>query len=341
MVKTFSLSLDDPAVLVHRYDESADAFHFIRLDRDTRRKTTFLSEENLPGDQTPVVVARKDVTLKQYAGSPLHYIFHSGFCCSTLLARALDQTDMSTGLSEPMVLRDMSGYRQRSLDKDRAIAVLEQTLNLLARPFEAGEAVIAKPSCTVNGLADTLLAVRNNSRALFLYAPLRLFLNSIARKGITGRLWGRELFITTQKTAHVDLGFDDEQLFGQTDLQIAGLAWLAQNRIYEDLLTEHGGDRIASLDSETFLARGAESLARIGRLFALDMDEARAQAIADSAVFRRHSKFGDDFDASKRREEQAAGESAHADEIEKVAVWVETVAEGLNIPIRPSGSIMG
>ena len=340
MTGALSLPLDDGAILLHRYDEAADSFHFVRLDREARREATFLSDEYLPDALAPIVVARTDIADAGAARAPLHYIFHSGFCCSTLLTRALDQPGMSSALSEPTVLRDMSGYRQRANDDDHVRIVLDQTLDLLARPFETGEAVVAKPSCTVNGLADTLLAMRADSHAVFLYAPLRLFLNSIARKGITGRLWGRELFITLQKTAHIDLGFDEEQLFGQTDLQIAGLAWLAQNRIYESLLANYGADRVASLDSETFLAHRVESLARIGRLFGLDMDTARAQAIANSAVFQRHSKFGDDFDASDRQEEQAAGESAHADEIEKVAIWVETVAEGLNIPIRPSGNIM-
>lgn len=340
MIGTSSFSLDDSAWLAHRYDESADAFQFVRLDREARRTATFLSDEYLPDDLKPTVIARAEIPDALQKNSPLHYIFHSGFCCSTLLTRALDQSGMSTGLSEPTVLRDMSGYRQRAKDDKKAAAVLEQALALLARPFETGEAVIAKPSCTVNGLADQLLAMHEDSRALFLYAPIRLFLNSIARKGITGRLWGRELFLTLQKTGQIDLGFDDEQLFGQTDLQIAGLAWLAQNKIFESLLNEYGNDRVASLDSETFLAHRAESLARLGRLFALDMDDGRAQAIAESDVFQRHSKFGDDFDASRRKAEQAAGESAHADEIEKVAIWVEAVARGLNIPIRPSGNIM-
>ena len=340
MTGASSLPLEDSAILLHRYDESADAFHFVRLDRETRRNATFLTDEYLPDELGPTVVARSDMPGAREENAPLHYIFHSGFCCSTLLARALDQPGVSTSLSEPTVLRDMSGYRQRANDDARVTEILEQTLDLLARPFETGEAVIAKPACTVNGLADSLLSMRADSRALFLYAPIRLFLNSIARKGITGRLWGRELFITTRKTAHVDLGFDDEQLFGQTDLQIAGLAWLAQNRIYETLLVDYGSDRIASLDSETFLAERVGSLTRIGRLFGLDMDGARAQAIADSAVFQRHSKFGEDFDVSKRQAEQAEGETAHADEIEKVAVWVETVGRGLNIPVRPNGNVM-
>ena len=38
------------------------------------------------------------------------------------------------------------------------------------------------------------MAMRPDARALFLYAPLEAYLASIARKGMWGRLWVRDLF---------------------------------------------------------------------------------------------------------------------------------------------------
>jgi len=335
------IELQDAAWLAHRYDETSDSFHFVHLPRDARESVTFLSDDYLPEDLEKQNIARKSLADLSQNQTPIHFIFHSGFCCSTLLTRALDLPGRATSLSEPTILRDMVGYCDRGAHRDRYLTVLRQALQLLARPFEPQEAVIAKPSCTVNTQAKTILEINPSSRAVFLYAPIRVFLNSIARKGITGRLWGRELFLGLRSSNKPDLGFSEDELFGQTDLQIAGLAWLVQNMIFQTLLTKFGEERVRSLDSETFISRPADTLERIGRLFALDITADQAQEIAKSEVFHRHSKFGEAFDADQRRMERTVGDNAHADEIEKVALWVETVARGLGAALQPNGRLIG
>lgn len=339
------IELADAAWLAHRYDETTDSFRFLYVPRETHSAIAFLDDEYLPQGSEQKIIARRQIVPAEHDLAPLHFIFHSGFCCSTLLAHALNQPGIASSLSEPTILRDMVGYAGRSDNVKRLVEILHQSLKLLARPFEQGEAVVVKPSCTVNGIQRMILTMRPNSHALFLHAPIRVFLNSIARKGITGRLWARELFLTLRKAKKpklaLDLGFNEDQLFGQTDLQIAGLAWLAQNIYFNELLAEFGAERVRSLDSESFLINATETLIRLGRLFDLDLDSNRAKTIANSDVFHRHSKSGDEFDASQRDEDRAAGENAHADEIEKVAQWVEIVAQGLNAPMTPGGGLMG
>ncbi|MEM8695732.1 MAG: hypothetical protein AAGE05_06885 [Pseudomonadota bacterium] len=338
MATTHPVALDDGAWLAHRYDETIDGFHFVHMPRNIRSDAIFLSDEYMPQDADRQILPRAQCDDQAPAPAPLHFILHSGFCCSTLLTRAFDQPGLATGMSEPTVLRDMVGFRRRGGDPARYQAILETSLALLSRPLEQGEAIIVKPSCIVNGHARDILAARPDSCAVTLYAPVRVFLNSIARKGITGRLWARELFIGLQQANRMDLGFDEEQLFGQTDLQIAGLAWLIQIRRFSELAAEFGADRVRTIDSETFIAEPAKALQGVGQLFSLDMNHQTANAIADGPVFQTHSKFGEKFDAERRDAERAAGETAHADEIEKVAIWVETVAAGLNIAMQPNAA---
>src|SRR3546814_15717887 len=64
---------------------------------------------------------------------------------------------------------------------------------MLARSFAPDEAVIVKPSNIFNPLARGALTLRPEARAILLYAPLRAFLLSVARKGMWCRLWCREL----------------------------------------------------------------------------------------------------------------------------------------------------
>ncbi len=326
--------------LAHRYDEATDSFHFLDLDHQLHEKAAFLTDEYIPADWARQVEPRGQHSAMERPGTPLHFIFHSGFCCSTLMTRALHQPGIATSLSEPTILRDIVGYHGRSSDEDRYRNVLDTSLSLLARPFQPGEAVVAKPSCIVNGHAGDMLAMREDSRAIFLYAPVRVFLNSIARKAITGRLWARELFIGLQKANHMDLGFSDEQLFGQTDLQIAGLAWLIQNMRFAALIDQHGESRIRTIDSEAFLADPAKTLQAVGMHFDLAISSEQALAISKSATFSTHSKFGEEFDADSRREDRASGENVHADEIEKVAIWVETVAKAINAPMTMAGPLL-
>ncbi|MFX8246683.1 hypothetical protein ABTL56_19165, partial [Acinetobacter baumannii] len=47
----------------------------------------------------------------------------------------------------------------------------------------------------INPLAELLLALAPQARAVFLYAPLESFLVSVVRKGLPCRLWARELVL--------------------------------------------------------------------------------------------------------------------------------------------------
>ena len=336
-----ALIAQDPTWLAHRYDPGHDAFHLLRLDREGHRGVTFLSDEHLPADLPKLVIRRSELVAAAPTPAPIHFIFHSAYCCSTLLARAFDLPGIAMGLKEPMVLHDMVGWRWRGGDPARVGTVLDQSLRLLARPMGPGEAVVVKPSNIVNGLGDAMLRLRPTAGAVLLYAPLPGFLASIAKKGMWGRLWVRELFVgMTREGAAERLGFTAEQLLGQTDLQIAAAGWLAQQALFADLATRYPA-RVRTLDGDTLLARPAEVLAALGQLFGLPLLQSEAEAIARGPAFTRHSKSGDRFDAADRAVEQVDATALHADEIEKVTIWAEKVAEATRIPKRLPAPLLG
>jgi hypothetical protein len=72
----------------------------------------------------------------------------------------------------------------------------------------------------------------------------------------------------------------------------------------------------------------------LATLFDLKRDEATIAAIVGGPAFTRHSKSGDPFGQTQRVDEQRLGTSVHADEIEKVAIWAEAVADATGIPIN-------
>src|SRR3546814_3670277 len=123
-------------------------------------------------------------------------------------------------------------------------------LAMLARSFAPDEAVIVKPSNIFNPLARGALTLRPEARAILLYAPLRAFLLSVARKGMWCRLWCRELLESYLADGFVQLGFVPRDYFRQSDLQIAAVGWLAQQQAFAAVLG-WAPERIASLDSAT------------------------------------------------------------------------------------------
>jgi hypothetical protein len=327
MIDPLSEVVRDPSWLAHRYDPVRDMVHFVAADRAAHRAATFLTDEYLPGAAAPRVIARAGALALAPSPAPVHFIFHSAYCCSTLLARMLDAPGVATSLKEPVILNDLSGWRQRGGETGAIAKVLEGALRLLARPFEQGEAVVIKPSNLINSFAPAMMALRPDARALLLHAPLELFLNSIARKGMLGRLWARELFVKLSRDGLLDYGYDREELLGQTDLQIAALGWLGQHRLFHRMAQQLGPERVRTLDSETLTAEPARALQALAVHFGLPMDAAAADALASGPEAARHSKSGAPFDAAARRQQQRAAQAAHQEEIDKVVAWAAKVAE--------------
>ena len=315
----------DPFWFPWRFDEAADGFRLRHLTRQDHARATFLTEEYLGTGPVEFVPRARVPAVPQ---APIHFIFHSAFCLSSVLVRAFDLPGAAMGLKEPMVLNDLAGWHLRGAGGPQLAQAMEASLALLARPFRAGEAIVVKPSNIANALMAGMLQLRPQARALLLHAPLRVYLGSIARKGLDGRLWVRDLVVKQLNQGLHEFGFGPQDYLTQTDLQVAAMGWLAQQRLF-GVIAERLGDRVRTLDSDAITARPVEVMAALGALFGVRLD---APEVAAGPAFTRHSKHGTAFDAAARERERAA-EAAHADEIEKVAIWAETVAQAQGIPL--------
>ena len=160
-----------PDFLAHRYDPSHDAVHFVNADRAVRRTAPFLTDENLPGASNPLVVRREDAQRVASGTARLNFIFHSAYCCSTLLANAYDRPGAAFSLKEPVLLNDLVGWRHRGGTPAQVGTVLDDGLRLLARPFVAGEVGVVKPSNVVNALIPAMVAGREEAGVLLCTPP--------------------------------------------------------------------------------------------------------------------------------------------------------------------------
>jgi hypothetical protein len=247
-----------------------------------------------------------------------------------MFANGFDLPGLSMGLKEPVLLNDIVGFRRRGAPPVAVAERLGDALDMLARPFADDLAVVVKPSNIFNALAPASLAMRPSSKAILVHAPLSVFLLSVARKGLWCRLWCRELLEGQIADGIVELGFEPSDFFRQTDLQIAAVGWLAQQRLFHDMTQRFGPERIATLDSERLTADPGKALFAGASHFGLGEHAAANDA---HRAFGTHSKFGGSFRTEDRRAEYALAQTAHGDEIEKVLIWAEAVAQSANIPL--------
>ena len=337
-IPALSELIDDGRWLAHRYDEANDQIQFRFVPREAQREMTFLTDFEI-GDAPLAVFARADCLAearKRELPTP-RMIFHSAYCCSTMLARAFDIPGVSFGLKEPQILNDVSGLQLRRKDPRQVAAAMDIALLLLARPLGPGEVNVVKPSNLLNPMIPLVTALRPDVPGLLLHAPLDVFLGSVARKEIEGRAWVRELM---WKLIHLGLlerfGFTDEELYRQTDLQAAATAWLGQQGLFAGTVSAH--DKFRTLDSETLLQRPADCMAELGALFGLSFDPAD---VVSGPAFRTHSKDRSDYSAVERAEESDRGRSIHAREIEIVLEWAMRLSKHAGVLLKLPSPLLG
>ncbi len=327
---TVTAIVDDAAWLAHRYDPGHDTFHFRRVARTTRAAVPFLTDLHLGEEASPAILRRTDCRdAATGAQAPVHFLFHSAYCASTMLAQALDRPGVSASLSEPVLLNDMVGWRRRGANPRDHARVMDDALAMLGRGFTAGEAVVVKPSSIFNPLARGALMLRPAARAILLHAPLRAFLLSVARKGMWCRLWCRELLEGYLADGFVQLGFEARDYFRQSDLQVAAVGWLAQQQAFAALL-DWAPDRIASLDSEALTRDPVAAIAAAMDHLGLAGDRS---ATASHPALGRNSKSGASFAEGERQRDLAAAAAAYGEEIAQVVGWAEAVAGQAGIPL--------
>jgi hypothetical protein len=327
--------LNDAENWPHRFYETSRQIGFIQVPRDLHRQCTFITDEYLPA-ALPAQAVLHDAGRAGEASDPAtaHFVFHSAYCCSTMVARALDIPGVAMGLKEPQVLNDVLGWRRRGASEEEVRAALDTALRLLARPFGAGEVNVIKPSNIFNPLAEHALSLVPGSKAVLLYAPIESYLQSIAKKGLWGRRWVRQVLIGTIGDGMLLSGFEDQNLLELTDLQVAALGWLSQHALFRRLSQQLGADRIMLQDSASLLADSGSTMQRIYDHFGLQPDERQFGAVMTGPAFTTHSKDASKaFGAEDRAAEQADMAKLHGEEIALVAQWTEAVAQSQGLTL--------
>jgi len=328
--------VQDAAWMPYAYDARADTLVFAHIPRDLHRNAVFVDRRFVERAQQSPPASLADLSvaeIKRQRG-PMHFIFHTAYCCSTLLTRALDVPGVSMGLKEPAVLMSFAQHWANARQTPGALDAFGVTLDLLSRPLAPGETQIVKPSNVATHLIPEILHLRPDAKALVMWSSLDTFLGAIARRGAGGRAFARQVFQGFADAIPLDPVFSREELLIQTDLQLAAQVWLMQMAFLNSVIRRQGPNRIRVVNSSSFLEAPTKTLTALTQHFDLALTPERCAEIADGPIFREHAKQPlMPFDASAHHAQNNSLDAAHASEIAVVKRWAITLAGQCNVPL--------
>jgi hypothetical protein len=320
----------DPAWLPERLDHRRGVLRFARMSRAALAREAFLDERAAPSAEARVEAPFDAVIAATKAGAAPRFIFHTAFCCSTLLARALDAPGHALALKEPAVSLDLADamrvdQRYRGEYGARAARTI---FALLARPHQGTEAVVVKPTNAASLLIGPAAAA--GAPMILLYGSLRDFLISVLKKSEEARAFFRKQYLSFAMDGAGVAAIEPRQAMGFTDLQIAALVWRHQIEAFASACVSPAV-RAATLDYRRLLADPPKVLAAAARHLQLTTPPEILGAAARGEIFARNAKFSDQrFDATQRDAEDATVEARWKKELDLIENWASALSLGVD-----------
>jgi hypothetical protein len=311
-------ALADPHWFSEGFDSQRGEFLLVAADRPLLAAQTFL-DGRWERSGSPRLRAGSAIDRPSATSNPARIIWHTGFCCSTLLARMLDRPSRNLSLCEPQVLVDIAAARRTgAVSRDAASSAAQHALVLLSRPFSPGEHVTIKPSPAANALLQ-LITVPAGQRMLFLYSDCRSFLISIYKMGEEGRKYIRRLFLALLADGHIQARWPTVKLLMMSDLELAAVLWHMQIAEFLRVWPALEPGSAASLDCDAFLGSPEDASVRLNKLFSLGIGAEYLRDVIAGPLFHRNSKTGEaEFDVTRRAVEHQRIEQEIGGDLDRI-----------------------
>jgi hypothetical protein len=325
-------ALLEPRSFLQKFDFQAGKAVFRPMTRQHYWSSVFL-DDRIDSAGLPQVLDLKRLLACWQALDPPRraagYIFHTAYCCSTLLARAIDWPDKTLVYREPPLLHQLAVLQRRRREAPAALlARWDEYLNLsiamLSRTCDDAEVPIIKTTDSCNNIIEPLLRYAQGSAAILLYSQLEDFmisnLKSEGRRAFLRNFLGR---------AQRDLAdFPDVTLTNPeqlSDARAAAFVWMMQILSYRRALAVCG-PACKTLDARTLLDSPFECLAAVSDHLDLGFDDASITGIITGPVWRRHAKDPAvvSYTRAHRMQEKAGLLSALEPEISEGIEWIRS-----------------
>lgn len=298
-----------PQAWLYAWDFARDRGRFLHVDREVLARSSFLDqriETNVESfDEVPIAELLAQ-PIRETSNKPLGFIFHTAFCCSTLLARNLDLPGRSLVLREPTSLLQLADLKRGlTVSRRSESALLPLTLDLLARPFTPDERVILKPTNVANDLAPELFALRPAAHALLLYDELEAFLLAVLKRPRESAR-GMDQFLSRLLADPAGHTWASTHAVPESLAERAALVWVLQVLGLRELLAGTHAKQLRLLGTTELLAEPAAALTASAEWLGLELPQAEAEEIAAGPLWTRHAKHpAAAYSPAQRLEEQA------------------------------------
>lgn len=170
------------AMITRQYLLDIDAdlnYCFVETSAESIGRANFLDRSQLEYDSASEHRISMAKYSSPYTRMPVNFIFHTAFCGSTLLSRALHNPPNIVSLKEPHVLFRLSEASLK-LSAESLAPHVHNVMAELSQPWASGGQVIIKPTNSCNRIISNL--VMPDDKVLFLYSTLESFLISCLKK---------------------------------------------------------------------------------------------------------------------------------------------------------------
>lgn len=334
--------LSNPEYYFNRIDLGTRECEFLKIDKSAYQRSAFMDHRLQSSTKVPVHVPLNSLSDAIQAASenapagPFSYIFHTSFCCSTLLSHCLQLEGAALTVREPSVLMQLANLKRvphpEFASPAQQHALLRMASRLLSKSTRAGEAVIIKPTNAANNLIEDIAGHVRPRGILLLYSSLEYFLVSIAKKNEGGRAFVRHVFNIIRGDSPRTGAVTHEAMAKFTDLQMAAFLWYAQIDNFLRILAAFPESNIRTLNCDTFLADPQAVLEKVCSLFDIRINSDRIRDVVNGPIFTRSSKNSDrTYTPGMRQDDYYRILERHRESIESVVAWSDQ--------IHPSGPI--
>jgi hypothetical protein len=322
--------LSDAALFPVQFDDQRGEFLLLPLSLDVLSGAAFLDQRMGLDWRLARRVPWRELHVEKPPAPPA-LLFHTAFCGSTLLARALQAPPDIVALREPQALLQLATFAEHA-PADQVDGPLDAVLQLLSRPWSVGGRCVIKPSNLANNLLPDILRM-TGGRAILLYSSLPDFIVSCCKKLPQVQnytLWAaRHLSRGTELIRN--LGIPSSHPFHFAEACV--LTWYAQMEMYADALSRDVDDRLRSLDFAALLEQPMDVVPECAQWLGLGGDAALWQQNTRTEFRRNAKETTRSFDASARTREHAAASERHAGLIHAALRWAnEVVAPVARMP---------
>ncbi len=253
---------------------------------------------------------------------PLRYIFHTAFCGSTLLSRALQETPKIMVLKEPDVLMKISG--QSLLAGNRNIVpFLLASLKELSKPWTPSGSVVIKPTNSVNRMIPEILG-NYPGRAVLLCSALEDFLISCFKKLPSAeqkiRWMAQHLIHKTDLQNHLGVETDHPFEFAESCV----LVWYSQMEYFAKAIKMDIHGDISMLDRKAMVERPFDAIHATVDFLGLDKTDAEIEASISREFNRNSKKLDKIYTEAERLAEATHVREKYSTLLDTALEWAET-----------------